>query len=178
MKKAVEYGRDVLWANTMTMILLRGILLIILGVCFIINPDRTFAIFTYVLGAALVIFGIPMLISGLSTSNPAVKSSMLVSSCIMIAAGLFLFFRPGVALQVAMLIAALLFIVSGAGQIVSNRGVGLMAILSGVLSILLGVLLIAAPFAALDIIGMVVGIYLVAFGVFLISLSRTLVKKI
>ena len=136
--------------------LVRGILLLILGVYALIRPGMTLATFAQVAGLFLVFDGIIAIVGGVLGKVPS-RLWTVVRGCLAVLAGLFVFANPvivgGVTLTVVMTVIGVLAIASGVMEIVAAvqdrkeiEGEGWL-ILSGLCLVLIGIALIAAPLA-------------------------------
>ncbi len=155
-------------------VLLRGIMLIVLGVLAFASPG-TWVIFV---GAAMLIDGFAMLIAGLG-DQPAGQSRwpLIVIGVLGLIAGLFVLWNPALAGVTLTYVIAVWAIVVGALEIIA--GVGLRKeidnewwlILTGILAIIFGLLVFQNVLAGFLAIAWVFGIFAIAAGIMSIALS-------
>lgn len=157
--------------------LLRGILLLILGLYAIFRPELTLAAFVQVIGVFMIIEGVIAVWFGIS-GNTATRGWTLFRGVALIVIGLFVVFQPmliaAIGAMVVVYLLAIAFIVGGIAEIYvairdrhQIRGEGWL-ILGGVLSVLLGLLLCAAPLFAAWAIVRVIGVFAIIAGIGLI----------
>lgn len=136
--------------------LVRGILLLILGVYALFRPGMTLATFAQVAGFFLVFDGILAIVAGVVGQVPS-RLWTIVRGVIAILAGAFVFANPvliaGLTAAVVVTVIGFLAILAGVSEIVAAiqdrkeiDGEGWL-ILGGLLSVLIGVALLIAPLA-------------------------------
>jgi len=134
--------------------LLRGILLVILGLYALFNPQMTLAVFAQVFGFFLILDGILAIIAGVIGQTPT-RGWSIVRGILVGLAGIFVFANPaliaGVTATAVVVLIAIATIIAGVFEIVSAiqsraalDGAGWL-ILEGALLVLFGVLLLIAP---------------------------------
>lgn len=159
------------------LMLLRGILLIIVGVYAFAQPGITLIAFTKVLGAFEIVDGVFALIAGLFGWSES-RVWEIVRGLLGIVIGIFVLAHPlvvgAIAATIVVLFIAFQSIAGGVLEIIVAirerkvlTGEGWL-ILSGVLSIIFGVILLSAPFASSLILIQMLGAFAVFFGVVLI----------
>jgi uncharacterized membrane protein HdeD (DUF308 family) len=155
-------------------VLLRGIMLIILGVLSFVSPS-TWVIFV---GAAMLLDGFAMLIAGLG-DQPAGQSRwpLIIIGVLGLLAGLLVLWNPELAGMTLTYVIAVWAIVVGVLEIIA--GVSLRheidnewwLILTGILAIVFGVLVFRNVLAGVLTIAWVFGIFAIAIGIMSIALS-------
>jgi uncharacterized membrane protein HdeD (DUF308 family) len=156
------------------MVLLEGIAAIILGVLLLTSPGMTTLVFVQMLGFYWLIVGILALVS--LFVDRSLWGWKLCSGILGILAGLVIIRHP---LWSALFIPALLVVllavqalIQGVIKIVESfRGGGFGVFVLGILNILLGVLLLSAPFITAFVLPLVVGIVALIGGIFAIFLA-------
>jgi uncharacterized membrane protein HdeD (DUF308 family) len=134
--------------------LVRGILLLILGVYALLRPGMTLATFAQVAGFFLVFDGILAVIAGIAGKVPS-RLWTIVRGVLAVLAGLFVFANPvlvaGLTTSIVVSVIGVLAIISGVLEIfaaIQDRkeieGEGWL-ILGGVLLVLIGLALLATP---------------------------------
>jgi uncharacterized membrane protein HdeD (DUF308 family) len=164
-------------------LVLRGVLGILFGLIAYASPGVT-------LGALILLFGAYALIDGVFAIVSAVKGktdglpwwALLVEGVLGLVAGLVTFAMPGITLLVLLYLVAGWAIVSGVFEIIAAIRLrkeieGEWAlVVGGVISILLGVILLAAPGVGLLAAAYTIGTYAIIFGVLLLLLGLRLRK--
>jgi uncharacterized membrane protein HdeD (DUF308 family) len=158
--------------------LLRGVLLVILGLYALINPSLTLVLLTQVMGFYLMLEGCFALWAGITGQTPT-RMWTIVRGALLILAGLFFLAFPllmaAVNATVFVYLVAIALIASGIFEIYTAfrdrhqiQGEGWL-MLSGAIAILFGLVLAAAPLAAAQIIVRVVGVFAIIAGVVIIA---------
>jgi uncharacterized membrane protein HdeD (DUF308 family) len=169
-----------------TFLIVRGILGILVGVVAFLWPGLTIAVLVGIFALYAVIDGVSNLIFGLTSSTDRTRTWALVAQgFIGIAAGIMAVVWPGITTLALIWFIASWAVVTGILEIAAAirlrrevTGEWLM-MLSGVLSVLFGVMLFAFPLAGAVGIAWLLGSYAAAAGVVLLALgirlrSRTL----
>jgi uncharacterized membrane protein HdeD (DUF308 family) len=159
-------------------LVLRGAVAIVFGIITFAWPGITLAALVLLFGAYALIDGVVSLIGIFHGSRENERWwALLLEGLTGIGAGLVTFFWPGItALALVFVIAAWAF-VTGIFEIVAAIRLRhvitgeWVLVLSGILSVILGVLFAAIPIVGALAIAMTVGIYAVIFGVLMVSLG-------
>lgn len=157
--------------------LLRGILLIILGLYALANPGMTIIILAKVIGFYLILEGVLAVWAGV-TGQTESRFWTMVRGALLVLAGLIALAYPiGTSIFLATVLVcmtAIAFIASGIAEVyfaIRERkqieGEGWL-ILGGVLEVILGLMLVAAPLAGAKAIVWLMGLYAVIGGIALI----------
>lgn len=157
---------------------LSGAAALVFGVLTLVNPAMS-------LGALILMFGAYALVYGLFTATAAVARhrgephwlALLINGILSIAIGIITFFLPRVTAIVLLYLIAAWAIATGVAEIVA--GIRLrrvitgewLLILAGVLSLLVGVLLILFPGAGALTVVIWIGAYAVVLGMVLLALA-------
>jgi len=161
-----------------SLLIIRGIVGVVIGIVAFGWPGVTIAALVIIFGAYAVVDGVTNLVWGLTKTPPQGRSAATVlQGLVGIAAGIFTFFWPGItALSLVIFIGAWA-VVTGVLEIAAAirlrkviTGEWMLA-LSGLLSIVFGVLLFAYPGAGAVGIAWILGAYAAAAGVVLIALG-------
>lgn len=156
------------------LVLLQGIVTLILGIMFLAQPFETLAVLVVFLGAYWFVTGIFTLIGlAVDKSNAAMKAILGVLSII---AGIVILAHP---LYSALMVPLILITFIGAWAIVMGaislyggfKGGGWGSTALGILGIIFGIILLAAPYIALALLPTVLGIFGVAGGLSVIVAS-------
>ena len=147
----------------------RGVLAILFGILVFAFPNAAVTVFVYLFGAYMLLDGIAAL--GFAFDVNRGRGWLILSGIAGIAAGILTFMYPSATAVALVYIAAAWAIVTGIFEVIAAiewREVlsdAWMLGLGGVLSIILGALLISSPSAGLIAWAWMVGIYAIAYGV-------------
>jgi uncharacterized membrane protein HdeD (DUF308 family) len=168
-------------ARNWWLIALRGVAAIVFGILTLVRPGISLAVLILFFGAYALVDGIANIIAVLRRrEGERPWWALLVEGLVSVAAGVVAFVAPGLtALTLVYLIAAWA-IVTGAFEIGAAirmrkeiKGEAWL-VLSGLLSIVFGVLVMLSPGAGALAMVMLIGAYAVVFGVLLLALSLRL----
>jgi uncharacterized membrane protein HdeD (DUF308 family) len=177
-------ANPMLWFNEKHwwQIALRGFLALIFGILVLARPDVALFIFAYIFGAYAFVDGIFTLVAAVNYKAGAGQRAWLFVRGILggilgIIVGLITFFWPAITeLALVMLIAAWA-LVTGIMELIfafranQNTAIRWMFAVSGILSLILGILLLARPIFAALVIVWVIGAYAMLAGILLIILG-------
>jgi len=166
------------------LVLLRGILAVLFGIFALASPLAAF-------GALVLVFGVWAFIDGIDALAMSISGwrswQFLVAGLVGIGVGLLTFFRPGFTAMALYAAIAAWSIARGILEIgiavelrKAIRG-EFWLVLSGVVSIVFGVLMILLPAAGVLALAWLIGIYALIFGLMMIALSvrlRSAHKKV
>lgn len=159
-------------------IVLRGLLAILFGFVALFWPHLTLEALVLCFGAFALIGGILALVVALGDRGVYAHWTILLGEGLIgIALGLLTLFWPLITALVLLYLIAGWAVVTGVLEIVvsvrMHRMVGneWMLLLSGIVSLLLGILLVILPGVGLLVLTWLIGIYALAFGVLLIGLG-------
>jgi len=166
------------------MFLVRGVVALLLGLMALLVPDIAFASLIIFLGAYLFIDGIFSVMAAISARKTLKDWNWyLLSGITGILIGLITFYHPFATATAVIYMIAFWSLVAGLVEIAVAirmarviKGEG-WYILGGALTILFGILLITNPIAGAITLTMLFGIYAIAIGVMLLSLSMRLRKR-
>lgn len=157
---------------------IRGIAAIIFGLIALAAPGITIAVLVIWFGAYALVDGIFSIIAAWRAPDGRARwGSLLFEGIAGIVAGILTFLWPGVTAAVLIFILAAWAIITGVLEIVAavrlRRVIaGEWALIAmGVLSILLGFVLIAAPIAGAIAIAFCIGAYAIVFGILMLVLA-------
>ncbi|HEX6556697.1 MAG TPA: HdeD family acid-resistance protein [Ktedonobacteraceae bacterium] len=157
--------------NYRTMFLVRGLAAIAFGVITLVWPKIS-------LSALVLVFGIFAIINGVTAVAAAIRGRhephwgvLLFEGILGIAAGVVALIWPGITALAFLFLIAAWAILTGILELVAplafpmSFGRGLLFALSGIVSIVFGVLIAAQPAAGLLTVVWLIGIYAIVFGV-------------
>lgn len=144
-------------------LLIRGIVFFVLGLIGLFRPIGSLAAVTIVLGVFLLVDAM----GALFLSFACRRFSGFLWSLLLCAAGIAMIVRPMAADELIVIVLGVWLIITGAGELLSSKVSAKRIIMSGsgILSILIGILLVAAPFAGLAAASWLVAILLLISGV-------------
>ena len=159
-------------------IALRGVIAILFGILAIIWPALTLLTLVLLFGAYVLVDGVLAVIAGVVSRRRSDRWwAVLLEGVVGIIIGLLTFFWPGVTALVLLYLIAAWALVTGVLEIVAAIQLRRvitnewMMILSGVASIIFGLLLVIFPGAGATGLVWLIGIYAIAFGVLLVILA-------
>jgi uncharacterized membrane protein HdeD (DUF308 family) len=162
---------------------LRGVFAIIYGLMALVWPGLTLEILILFFGGYVMLDGIFAIFAAFS--NRAGHSKwwiLLLEGLVGIAAGIITISRPGLTTLVLLLVISFWAIVTGVLEIVSAIRLRKeiqgewMLVVSGIASLILGVLILFFPSSGALTIAWLIGVYAILFGLTLINLSLRLQK--
>lgn len=161
-------------------VLIRGILALILGLLMIfVPPIVTLAILIIFLGAYFLVDGIFTIITAIS-GKTAHRWAVLAEGLLSIVFGIIIFAWPMMSALVLLFVIAIWAILTGIAEIAYagmhwKAGAGKWWLLvAGIISIILGIIMLAQPGAGALAVVVFIEIYLIIFGITLIGLSMWL----
>ena len=153
---------------------LRGLLAVIFGLLALIWPEITVNVLVLLFGAYAVVDGIFSIIAGLARPRSLLP---VLGGVLGIVIGVLAWIWPETTALVLLYIIAAYAVISGIFELINAielrrvlKNEGLWAI-SGILSILFGVLLVIWPRAGLVTMAWLIGIYAIIFGILLVGLG-------
>lgn len=162
-------------------LLIRGLAAIALGICAIAWPGLTLLSLVFLFGAFSIIDGIAAIILGFrGEADGTVWWTMVILGLIAIAAGIAAYAWPGLTLLLLATIIAASAIARGVFEIYAAITLRKelddewILGLSGVMSIIFGLLIMFRPGAGLIALTLLIGAYMLALGIFAIALALRL----
>jgi len=162
-------------------IISRGIACLIIGILFIFMPQASINMLCILLGIFLLINGLIALIKAMRTREA--RNLILIYGLICLLAGTIILMKPALLAGIIVIVFSLLVLISGINQIIvaaktKNAPVSarLLASLTGLISIALGLALLMNLNAGAQVMVMLVGIYFVAFGILAIATGMVIRK--
>ena len=156
--------------------LLLGLLMIAAGVLALINPFPASLAVTIFAGWSFIILGILQIISGIRDTSGGTRILLVIIGAIMVWIGWEVLDNPIGGLLALTIAVAISFVASGVAKIIlgfqlTGSGFGIWVILSGALSLALGVLFLSNILGAAPwLLGVLLGVELISDGVTAIAL--------
>jgi uncharacterized membrane protein HdeD (DUF308 family) len=157
-------------------LLLRGIAAVLFGLAALFWPGLTLYVLVLFFGAYVLVDGVLAIVAGIRGSGGR-RWLLLAEGALGVLAGLVAFFYPGITALVLLYVIAFWAIFTGILRVVTAISLRRelenewLMVLSGVLSVLFGVILAALPGVGLLSLVWLVGIYAIVFGVALMILG-------
>lgn len=164
-------------------VLVTGILSILLGGMFLAWPGKTIVVIAVIFGVWLIVSGIIQLVQGFNKEfDTGERVLAVIVGIISIILGV-LCFKGGIAngVYILSIFIGISFLFRGIWQSIAGiqgkgqTGRGLL-IFSGVLGIIAGIIVLAAPFQSLEILALIAGIWLIVMGILEIIYSFAIKK--
>ncbi len=175
-----NWSKAALFSSNWEALMLKGVIITVIAVCFIGAPGHTVHFLTWLFGVIVLIGGILALIGSGRIAGQALRGTAMLTGVVMVAAGAFMTIAPDAANFLLVAILAFFTLLSGVNQIMIARHLPMLSghmWLSGILAVIAGLFMLFLPGAALEIFGVIIGIYLLAFGIFNISMACVLRQK-
>ena len=166
-----NWSKAALFSSNWEALMLKGVIITVIAVCFIGAPGHTVHFLTW-------LFGVIVLVGRIA--GQALRGTAMLTGVVMVAAGAFMTIAPDAANFLLVAILAFFTLLSGVNQIMIARHLPMLSghmWLSGILAVIAGLFMLFLPGAALEIFGVIIGIYLLAFGIFNISMACVLRQK-
>jgi len=164
-------------------VVLRGVVAILFGLVALTLPGLTLEILVIFFGAYLLVDGVFTIVAAFTNRTGQSWWVLLLEGLVDIAAGIVAFFSPRMATIVLVYIIAFWAIMTGfleigaAIQLRKEIKGELLLAFSGIVSIVLGILLLIFPVAGAVTVAWLIGGYAILFGVMLLSLGLRLRKE-
>jgi uncharacterized membrane protein HdeD (DUF308 family) len=165
-------------------LIVRGIVGVVVGLVAFLWPGITIAGLVVIFGAYAIVDGMTNLVLGFSRTGAHGRWAHVLQGVVGIAAGALTFIWPAITALVLILLIGAWAIITGLFEIAAAIRLRRvitgewMLVLSGIVSILFGVLVFAFPLAGAVGISWVLGVYAMAAGLILISLGVRLRKLV
>ena len=153
-------------------LVLKSLLAIGLGLSFLLNPNGMITTFSYIVGAVLIVYGIIEAINGIKVKREFKFGMLVIDDGILnIIVGAILIFWPDLGPNMVMIILGLWIVLGGLIQLViANKFKNKRSArnLRGVLTIVLGGLILFNPSDSVELFSMIVGFLSLVYGLFLL----------
>ncbi len=158
-------------SNFRTMFLFRGLAAIVFGILTLVWPSISLAVLVYLFGIFAVISGITAIVAAVRNREELHWGVLLFEGILGVMAGVVALIWPGITALAFLFLIASWAILTGILELVAplafpmSFGRGLVFMLSGIVSIVFGVLIAAQPASGLLTVAWLIGIYAIAFGI-------------
>jgi uncharacterized membrane protein HdeD (DUF308 family) len=173
-------ANPMLWFNEKHwwQIAVRGFLALIFGILVLAWPGVSLLIFAIIFGAYVFVDGIFTLVAAVNYKAGAGRRTWLfIRGIVGIIVGLITFFWPAITALALVILIAAWALVTGVMELVfafratQDSAIRWMFAISGILSLILGILILARPIAGMLVIIWIIGAYAVLAGILLIILG-------
>lgn len=166
------------WGRTWQAILAAAVLLFALGLILLVWPRETVVVAAVLIGIALLVTGVLRLVQGITAADEggAMRVAYVIIGILAILAGLYSLRHISVTVVLLAFIVGLFWAVHGVVEIVvaisapPGSGRGVVAVV-GILSLAAGLIVMFWPAISLTILVVVLGIWLLCYGVLLTFLA-------
>jgi len=174
-------------SNFRTMFLFRGIVAVLFGIVALVWPKMTLSALVFVFGLFAVISGITAVVAALRDTDFPGWGFVLFEGILAILAGAIALVWPGITALAFIYLLAAWAILTGVLALIAplaypmSGGRGLLSVLSGLLSIIFGILIAAQPSPGLLAVVWLIGVYAIVVGVMYIGVyfqSRSLASSL
>ena len=169
------------------MFLFRGIATVLFGIIALVWPKLTLSSLVLVFGVFAVISGITAVAAALRSTGEQGRGLLLFEGILGILAGVIALVWPGITALAFLYLLAAWAIITGIVEVIAplsfpmSTGRAVLMVLTGVLSVVFGVLLAAQPASGLLAVVWLIGVYAIVFGIMYIGVyfqSRSLAASI
>lgn len=169
--------------NARTLLVAMGVVGVAIGVLMLVWPEITLVVAAVLLGSNFLLFGTLTTVAALTQElDVGERVLLVVLGLLSILAGIIVFARPAQTLATLVIVFGAISVVTGIVDLV--RGVtrhggmdGLM-VLSGIVSVVFGVMLIAWPGPTVIVLVRVIALWLLVFGVIRVVIGWRLPKAV
>jgi uncharacterized membrane protein HdeD (DUF308 family) len=171
--------------NFRTMFLFRGLVAILFGVLTLVWPGLSLAVLVYLFGIFAVISGITVVAAALRNREMPGWGVLLFEGILGILAGVVALIWPGITALAFLFLLAAWAIITGILELIAplafpmSFGRTVLTMLSGVLSVVFGVLIAARPASGLLAVAWLIGAYAIIVGIMHVVVyfeSRSIVR--
>jgi uncharacterized membrane protein HdeD (DUF308 family) len=158
-------------SNFRTMFLFRGIAAIVFGILTLVWPGLSLAVLVYLFGIFAVISGITAMVAALRNREMQGWGTLLFEGILGVLAGAVALVWPGITALAFLFLIAAWAIITGILELVAplsfpmSGGRAVLSVLSGIVSIVFGVLIASRPASGLLTVVWLIGIYAIIIGI-------------
>jgi uncharacterized membrane protein HdeD (DUF308 family) len=167
------------WGGVWWDVLLRGVIAIVFGLLVFFMPGLTVAFFVLLFGAFAISDGILLLLQAVTVKDGRWWVRLL-QGIVAIAAGVAVFVWPAISALTLLYIIAFYLVFTGILQAVAAIELRKVIkdewlyVISGILSVIVGILLVIRPLTGAIALAQTIGIFAIAYGIFLCVLALEL----
>lgn len=153
-----------------SMMLFRGLAALVFGILTLVWPKLSLAVLVFLFGAFAVISGISAIVGSLRNREDSHWGVLLFEGILGVLAGAVALAWPGITALAFLFLIASWAILTGILQLLAplafpmRFGRGLLSVLSGIISIVFGIVIAAQPASGLLTVVWLIGIYAIVFG--------------
>ena len=158
-------------SNYRTMFLFRGIFAVLFGIIALVWPKMTLSALVFVFGVFAVINGITAVVAALRNTEFPGWGWLLAEGILGVLVGVIALAWPGITALAFLYLLAVWAILTGVFEVIAplaypmSGGRAVLTALTGVLSIIFGILIAAQPSSGLLAVVWLIGVYAIVFGV-------------
>jgi uncharacterized membrane protein HdeD (DUF308 family) len=158
-------------SNYRTMFLVRGLAAVIFGIIALVWPNMTLSVLVFVFGVFAVISGITTMAAALRNREEQGWGFLLFEGILGILAGVVALVWPNITALAFLYLLAAWAILTGILELVAplsfpmSGGRALLSVLTGVVSVIFGILIAAQPSSGLMAVVWLIGVYAIVVGV-------------
>lgn len=164
--------------------LVLGVIFTFLGVITVIFPRNVLAFLPMAMGVILIVTGVSEIISGISDRTYKHSANMdITKGIVYILLALIFLFRPRLTIEFVIVFIGVLALFNGGAKVASSFGLSSvnlpwgLVLLDGIIQITLGMLILIAPFKGAITLTILMGIYLLYFGLAMIATGFIMKKE-
>ena len=151
-------------------LILRGIIMLLFGILFWARPIQVMNIILVIIGVMLIIDSIPLFISALKISGPG-KIAMLIPAMFLLGLGLLCTFNTMGIANIGIIIIGVWQLISGFQSLSTAKNSGALGVISSLLTILVGIIFIAAPMTGLLSLSWLLALCIIISGISALTLG-------
>ena len=163
-------------SNYRTMFLFRGIAAVLFGIIALVWPNMTLSVLVFVFGVFATISGITAVVAALRNTDFPGWGWLLGEGILGILVGVIALVWPGITALAFLYLLAAWAILTGVFDVIAplaypmSGGRAVLTALTGVLSIIFGILIAAQPSSGLLAVVWLIGVYAILFGIMYIGI--------
>ena len=151
-------------------LILRGIIMLLFGILFWIRPLQVMNVILIIIGIMLMLDSIPLFISALKIPGPG-KIAMLIPAGFFLGLGLLCTFNTMGIANIGIIIIGVWQLISGVQSLSTTKNSGALGVISSLLTILVGIIFIAAPVTGLLSISWLLALSIIISGIAALTLG-------